>query len=215
MQSCLSQYDTSNFKLSRSYQVRNQTSSSNIPNSLLCRLRLLLTLNDRDERDMNLQEIPLPSASLQLSHGLNERRTLNITHRASKLDNTHIRLLIRIIDWDPRNTLNPILNCIREMRHHLDGLSEVIAPTFTLNYVLVDLPCCDVALTCQGDVEIALVVSEVEVDFSTVVEDKDFTVPGRTQLALSQTNPSALGYNYVLGGSHGSGIDVHVRIDLD
>jgi hypothetical protein len=101
------------------------------------------------------------------------------------------------------------------MRHHLDGLSEVIAPTFTLNYVLVDLPCCDVALTCQGDVEIALVVSEVEVDFSTVVEDKDFTVPGRTQLALSQTNPSALGYNYVLGGSHGSGIDVHVRIDLD
>ena len=57
-----------------------------------------------------------------------------------------------------------------------------------VNDVLVDLSGGDVVRSGQGDVEVALVVSEVEVDFSTVVEDKDFTVPVLTQLALSQTD---------------------------
>lgn len=172
-------------KFVKSYQVRNQSGPSNIPNSLLGRFRLLLSLNDRNERHMNLQKVSLPSTSLQLSHGLNEWCTLNVTNRASQLNDTDIRLLICIINRNPCNPLNPILNCVCEMRHNLDSLSEVIAPTLTLDYVLVDLSRCDIALACEGDVEIALVVSEVEVDFSAVIEDKDFTVPGKIQLAPS------------------------------
>jgi hypothetical protein len=69
------------------------------------------------------------------------------------------------------------------MRHNLNSLSEVVAPPLTLNYVLIDLARCDIILACEGDVEVALVVSEVEIDFSAIVEDKDFTVPGRPKLA--------------------------------
>jgi hypothetical protein len=175
----------------------------------------LLTLDNRNERDVNLQEVPLPCTSLQLSHRLDERCTLNIANRTPKLNDTDVRLLIGIIDRDPRNTFNPILNCVREMWHNLNGFSKIIAPTLTLDDVLVYLPRCDVVLACQGDVEVAFVVSEVKIDFSAVVEDKDFTVPGRTQLAPFQTDSCASAVEYALGGSHGSGIDVHIRIDLD
>lgn len=127
---------------------------------------------------MNLQEIALSSTSLQLPHCLNERRTLDITNRTSQLDYTHIRRLISVIDWNLCNPLNPILNCVCKMRHNLDRLSKVIAPTLTFNDVLVYLAGCDVILAREGNIEVALVVSEIEVDFSTVVEDKDFSVSG-------------------------------------
>ena len=149
-------------------------------------------MNDRNERDMNLEEVSLARTSFQLSHGLNERRTLNITHGASQLNNTDIRLLICIIDWNPSNSLNPILNGVRKMRHNLNCLSEIVTPSLTLNYVLVDLSRCDIALTCEGDVEVPLVISKVEVDLSAVIEDKDFTVSGRPQLAFSQSNSWSL-----------------------
>lgn len=140
---------------------------------------------------MNLQKVSLPGTSLQLSHSFNKGCTLNITNCATQLNDTDIRLLIRIVDRNPRNPLNPILNCVREVRHDLDRLSEIIAPALTLDDMLVDLARCDVVLACQGDIEIALVVSEIEVDFSAVVEDKDFTVSARHELVSSQTNSRA------------------------
>ena len=132
---------------------------------------------------MNLQKVSLSSTSFQLSHSLNERRTLNISNSTSQLNDTNIWLLICIIDRDPCNSLNPVLNCVRKMRDNLDSLSQVVASPLTLNYVLIDLTCCDIVLPCEGDVEVSFVISEVEIDFSAVVEDKDFTVPGRPSSA--------------------------------
>lgn len=63
------------------------------------------------------------------------------------------------------------------MRHNLNSLSEIITATLTLDNVLVDLAGGNVLVAREGDVEVTLVVSEIEVDFAAVVEDVDFTVP--------------------------------------
>jgi hypothetical protein len=73
------------------HQIRNQSSTTNISNSLLRGFRLLLSLDYRNERDVNLQKVSFARASSQLSHALDEWRTLDITHCASQLNDTHIR----------------------------------------------------------------------------------------------------------------------------
>ena len=44
--------------------------------------------------------------------------------------------------------------------------------------VLVDFACDNVTLAREGDVEVAFVVAKVEVDFTAIVEHKDFSVCG-------------------------------------
>jgi hypothetical protein len=193
------------------YEIWNKTSTSNIPNCLLCRLRLLLTLDDRNEGDVNLEEIALSSSPLQLSHRLDERRALDIADCASQLNDTHIRHLLGVIDRNPGNPLNPVLDCIRQVRNHLDRLADVLASTLLLDDVLVDLACGDVVLARERDVEVAFIVAKVKIDFTAIVEDKDFTVSATYQLR-PQFSKSL---RCLLGGSHSASIDIHVRIDLD
>lgn len=63
------------------------------------------------------------------------------------------------------------------MRHNLNSLSKIVTAALTLDNVLVDLAGGNVLVAREGDVKVALVVSEIEVDFAAVVEDVDFTVP--------------------------------------
>jgi hypothetical protein len=128
---------------------------------------------------MNLEEVVLAGPPLQLSHGLNERCALDIADCASQLNDTHIRRLLRVIDWHSCNAFDPILDGIRQMRDNLDRLANVFAGTLLLDDVLVDLARGDIVLARESDVEITLVVAKVEVDFPAIVEDKDFTVPAK------------------------------------
>jgi hypothetical protein len=160
-----------------SYQIRNQSCPSDISNRLLSRLGLLLSLDHRDQGDVNLQKVSLPSTSFQLSHGLNEGRALDIANGATQFNDAHIGTLVGIVNRYSCNPLDPVLNCIRKMRHNLDGLSQIVTPTLTLNYVLIYFAGGDVILAGECDIEIALVVPEVEVDFSAIIKDKDFPVP--------------------------------------
>lgn len=209
----------------RTHQIRHQTSPSDITNSLLCGLGLLLSLNDRNKRNMDLQEIVLSCPSLQLSHSLDKRRTLDISDSSSQLNNAHIRRLIGIIDGDACYTLDPILNRIGQMRHDLDSLSQVVTATLALNDVLVDLAGSDVVLASQGDVEIALVVSQVEVDFSSVVEYKDLPMSEAVSRGLETARPQAefkpqfkarsAKVEHSLRRRHSPSIDIHIWINLD
>lgn len=160
---------------------------------------------------MNLEEIALAGSPLQLSHGLDEGRTLDIADCASQLNDTHIRRLLRVIDRNPGDPFNPVLDCIRQVRNHLNRLTNVFARTLLLDDVLVDLACSDVVLACEGNVEVAFIVAKIQVDFTAIIEDKDFTVPIAYQLC-----PWSLGNTErLLGGGHGPSIDIHVRINLD
>jgi hypothetical protein len=174
---------------------------------------------------MDLEEVILSSSASELAHSLDKRRTLDITNRSSQLNDAHIWRLIGIIDWNLRDTLNPVLDGICQMWNDLNCASEVIATSLLLDNMLVDLAGCDVVLASERNVEITLVVSEVEVYFSAIVKDEHFTVPVQIVLASSSiiflitypTHPSfsASGKKHSLGGRHGSGIDVHVWINLD
>jgi len=128
---------------------------------------------------MNVQEVVSTSSSSELAHSLDKRSALNIAYRASQLDYTSVGLFVRIINRYLRNILNPVLNGIGQMRHNLDCLAQVVAFPLFLYDMLVHLACCDVVVSRQGNVEVSLVVSEIEVDFTTIVEDEALPVPSR------------------------------------
>jgi hypothetical protein len=69
------------------------------------------------------------------------------------------------------------LDGIRQVGYNLDCLAKIITAAFPLDDMLVDLASCDVVIACEGNVEVAFVVAQVEVDFSTIVKDKAFSMP--------------------------------------
>jgi hypothetical protein len=56
-------------------------------------------------------------------------------------------------------------------------VAQVVSSALFLDDVLVDLAGGDVVFARQGNVEVALVVAEIEVDFTAVVENKDLAMP--------------------------------------
>jgi hypothetical protein len=65
------------------------------------------------------------------------------------------------------------------VRNDLHRLAQVVALALALDDVLVDLAGGNVVVAGQGNVEIALVVAEIEIDFTTVGENEDLAVPAR------------------------------------
>lgn len=63
------------------------------------------------------------------------------------------------------------------MRDDLHGFAQVVTSPLFLYHMLIDLASRDVIVSSQGNVQVSFVVSEVEVDFTTVVEDKALAVP--------------------------------------
>lgn len=174
-------------------KIWGKTSGSGILDSSLCWLGLLLALDDWHEGDVDLEEVILPCSASQLAHRLNKWCRLNVANGSSKLDNAHVWGLVCVVDWNLGDALDPVLDCICEVWHDLNGAAEVVAATLFLDYVLVDLAGCDVVLAGESDVEVALVVTKIEIDFSTVVEDENFTVPNvlLVPIWLNVTNAAA------------------------
>lgn len=77
-----------------------------------------------------------------------------------------------------RHLLDPALDLVRDVRDDLDGFSEVVAAAFFGDDLAVDFAGGDVVVGGKGDGEEAFVVSEVEVRFSSVVEDEALFVVG-------------------------------------
>lgn len=59
----------------------------------------------------------------------------------------------------------------------LDGFTQVVALALALDNVLVDLARGDVVVACKGNVEVALIVAQIEVNFAAVGEDEHFAMP--------------------------------------
>ena len=85
------------------------------------------------------------------------------------------------------------LDFVGNVRDDLDGVAEVFAAAFLCDNGGVDLAGGHVSGLVEVFVQEALVVSDVEVGFSTVVGDKDFTV---------------------LEGVHRTGVNVQVGVEL-
>lgn len=70
------------------------------------------------------------------------------------------------------------MNRIGDVWDDLYGFTQVVALALALDNVLVDLASGDVVVAGEGDVEVALVVAKIEVDFAAVGEDEYFAMPG-------------------------------------
>jgi hypothetical protein len=126
---------------------------------------------------VDLHEVVLASPAAQLTHGLNEGHALDVADRATKLYYAHVWLLARVVYRYPRNPLDPFLDRIGDVWNDLHGLAKIVSASLALNDLLVDLASCNVVVAGEGDVEVALVVAEVEVDFAAIREDKNFAMP--------------------------------------
>lgn len=55
-------------------------------------------------------------------------------------------------------------------------LAQVVTVSLPVDYMFIDLPCRNVVFSCQGNVQIPLVVAKVEVYLSAVVQDETFAM---------------------------------------
>ena len=125
---------------------------------------------------MDLEEIILSRSSPQLHEGLDERHALDIAYCASKLKDADIGGFIGIVNGYPSHALDPILNCIGDVWYNLYSMSKVVASSLFFNDMLVYLPRGNIVLTGQSDIEVALVIAEVEVDFTAIIEHEDLAM---------------------------------------
>lgn len=115
-------------------------------------------------------------------------------HRATDLDDANLGRCSRFIDRLMGNLLDPVLDRVGNVRDDLNRLSEIISPPLSndallsaptrrvtraelstnlfLNDFAVDLARRDVVLPSEGNVEVPLVVAEIEICFSSVIQDE-------------------------------------------
>lgn len=91
------------------------------------------------------------------------------------LNNADIRLTARFIHRNGCNAFHPILNGICNVWYNLYGLSEVITTTFAFDYIPVNFAGSNVVFAGQRDVEKTFIISKIEIDFPSVVENKNFS----------------------------------------
>jgi len=136
---------------------------------------------------MDLHEVCFANSSPQLSKSFYERSGFDVSDGSPKLNDTNFWCLIGIINRYYGNSLNPILDGVREMGYHLNRFPEVISfPLYKivivsrmylsappsglpgsfwrsyhlfLDHMLVNLPSSDIVLPGQRDVEVSFVVS--------------------------------------------------------
>lgn len=73
--------------------------------------------------------------------------------------------------------MDPILQSVRQVRDNLHGFAQVVTLSLQVNYVLIYLPGGDVVVSTEGNIEVPLVVAEIEINFSTVVEYETLPMP--------------------------------------
>lgn len=94
------------------------------------------------------------------------------------------------------------------MRHDLHRLAKVVSSPLLVDDMLVYLARCDVVVFGEGDVEVALVVPQIEIDLSAIVQHKAFSVPASPVSGAIMREPG----RHILCGIHGPGVDIHVGV---
>jgi len=165
-------------------QVRVKTSTSNVADGSLRRLGLLLAVDHGHIGHMNLDEVSLARASLELTDSVNEGRALDISHCTTQLDDTHIGLGPGLVNRDLGNALDPFLDGVGDVRYDLNRLAEIVADTLSLDDRLVNLARRDVVIACEGCEEVALVVAEIEIHFAAVIRHVDLAVSRGSEISM-------------------------------
>ena len=162
------------------------TDAPQLVHGVLGRLRLQLAgrVDVRDERDVDVEDVLCARLAPELADRLQERQRLDVADRPADLadHDVGVALLGRAAD--------PVLDLVRDVRDHLDGLAEVVALALAAEHAVPDAALGVVRAPGEVLVEEALVVADVEVGLGAVLGDEDLAVLER---------------------AHRAGVDVEVR----
>lgn len=130
----------------------------------------------------------------------------------TNLDDADVGSLCRFVHGDLRHAFDPVLDGIRDVRDHLDRLAKVISSPLhpqkhavssssscthpstlrvahlLLDNLAVDFAGGDVVLPPKRDVEIALVVAQIEIDLSSIIQHKHLAWKSTSQLPHADNN---------------------------
>mmetsp|Transcript_1374 Transcript_1374/g.3056 ORF Transcript_1374/g.3056 Transcript_1374/m.3056 type:complete len:269 (-) Transcript_1374:105-911(-) len=171
-----------------------QTKRSQIFDTVLGGFCLLFVRQNRNQADKGEKEIFRAHPELELPQGFQKHARFDVPHGSPHLDETNIGFLSAVVGGGLCGFFDPVLDRIGDVGDDLDRLSQIIPPSFFQNHVAVDLSGGNIVVLRQLEIQESLVVPEIQVRFSSVVQDKDLSV---------------------LEGRHCSGVDVQVGVDLD
>src|SRR5690242_5536476 len=97
-----------------------------------------------------------------------ERQTLDIAYGAADLDKHEVECLVALE--------NELLDGVGDVGNDLDGCAEIIASPLFRENLLIDASRRDVVLARRRNAGEALVMTEIEVGFGTVVGDEYLAV---------------------------------------
>ena len=118
----------------------------------------------------------------QLAHAFDKRKRFDITDRTSDFSDHEIKFVFI------SQQFHIALDLVRDMRHHLHSLSQVIPFTFFVNNALIDAPCCDVICAGCLNIQETFVMSEVQIRFMSVYGNIAFPMLVRVQRSRIDIN---------------------------
>jgi hypothetical protein len=168
--------------------VRLDADAAQLLDRMLRRLGLHLAggLDVRHQGQMHVQRVPGTELEAELADRLQKWQRLDVAHRAADLDDADVGAAGTFADAR--------LNLVGDVRNHLHGLAQVVPAALLLEHVAVDLAGSDIAVAAGLAAQEAFVVPKIEVCLGAILGDEHFAMLERT---------------------HGPGIDVDVRVELD
>src|SRR6266581_6304625 len=162
--------------------------SAQLLHRVLSRLGLDLprALDIRHERQVDVAGVVRAELKAHLPHRLEKGQRLDVTDRASDLDDRHFRFAGAACDER--------LDLIGDMRDHLYGAAEVVAAALFSYHRIVDMAGGEGVVPMHPCRLEALVVAQIEVGLGAVLGDEHLPV---------------------LEGAHRAGVDVDVRVELE
>ncbi len=109
----------------------------------------------------------LPS---HLTHGFDIRQRLDIAHCSA--DFGDYKIIVTLV----AQQFHTIFNFVGNMRNHLNGVSQIVTPSFLIDHRLVNPACGYIVLLRCGHIRKPFVVSQVEIGFGPVFGNKTFTM---------------------------------------
>ena len=123
-----------------------------------------------NECDMDGDGIRPSGLEHELAHGFEEGETLNVADRSADFRNDHVEHSVLC------QGLKSPFDLVGDVRNHLNGRSQKITSSFFADDLVIDLTSGGVVLAGGGNIQVALVVSQIEVRFCSVVGHIDFAM---------------------------------------
>ena len=175
-------------------EVSSEAQGEQSTAAVLSGLSLLGTSHDGEIGTVHKAEVLRGDGETECTEGLDEGGGLQVTNGASELDEADLRGLTASIDRNTGDALDVLHDLIGEVRDEGNCLTQEFTLTLALDQGVVDLTSGDVVLAGKGGGHPTLVVSEVQIDLSSISENVHLTV---------------------LEGGHQASIYVNVGVDLD